>query len=279
MRHGTPSITRSIQFKGFFLGKISFQVFRSLHCSGLYVSEPATLLVRKIQLHSFRHRVRSSQASRSSPFLSFLPTRLPQHYKKLKKTVRSPPPCCCCCVCLLIPSNDRRREKRSQQGRMEGKEGPSSSPLMAVACCMCGDRGISDELFRCKICHFRLQHKYCSNLYPTTKHYSSCNWCLRDGGRNAAVQESTMDQTHSLSSSSDLAAGAGFRVKFHRDVSATHLKTLSETVKKRRTTARRSPPAVIGKSQSDLPSLGSSRPKQAFRSKVRKFKLLEEVCS
>ncbi|RZS10782.1 hypothetical protein BHM03_00042057 [Ensete ventricosum] len=216
MRHGTPSITRSIQFKGFFLGKISFQVFRSLHCSGLYVSEPATLLVRKIQLHSFRHRVRSSQASRSSPFLSFLPTRLPQHYKKLKKTVRSPPPCCCCCVCLLIPSNDRRREKRSQQGRMEGKEGPSSSPLMAVACCMCGDRGISDELFR---------------------------------------------------------------VKFHRDVSATHLKTLSETVKKRRTTARRSPPAVIGKSQSDLPSLGSSRPKQAFRSKVRKFKLLEEVCS
>ncbi|CAD5186352.1 unnamed protein product [Musa acuminata subsp. malaccensis] len=162
---------------------------------------------------------------------------------------------------------------------MKGKEGPSSSPLTAVACCMCGDPGISDELFRCKICHFRLQHKYCSNLYPKIKHYSSCNWCLREGGGNSAVQESTMDQSHSLSSSSDLAAGAGFGVKFHRDVSATHLKTLNKTVKKRRTTARLSPPAVIEKSQSDLPSLSSSRPKQAFRSKIRKFKLLEEVCS
>ncbi|RWW67197.1 hypothetical protein BHE74_00025374, partial [Ensete ventricosum] len=118
---------------------------------------------------------------------------------------------------LVLPrTQDVGIEKAVSCCRMEGKEGPSSSPLMAVACCMCGDRGISDELFR---------------------------------------------------------------VKFHRDVSATHLKTLSETVKKRRTTARRSPPAVIGKSQSDLPSLGSSRPKQAFRSKVRKFKLLEEVCS
>lgn len=148
--------------RGFFLGKISFPVLRSLHCSGLYVSETATLLIRKTQLHSFRHRVHSSQASRSSPFLSFLSTRLPQHYKKLKKTVRSPPVTpapCYCCVCLLIPSNNKRREKRSQQGTMKGKEGPCSSPLTAVACCMCGDPGISDELFRCKICHFRLQHK------------------------------------------------------------------------------------------------------------------------
>ncbi|CAL9059615.1 unnamed protein product [Musa banksii] len=63
-------------------------------------------------------------------------------------------------------------------------------------------------------------------------------------------------------------SGAGFGVKVHRDVSATHLKTLNKTVKKRRTTARLSPPAVIEKSQSDLPSLSSSRPKQAFRSKA-----------
>ncbi|PWA86925.1 hypothetical protein CTI12_AA135690 [Artemisia annua] len=28
-----------------------------------------------------------------------------------------------------------------------------------VVCCMCGDTGISEEIFRCKICKFRSQHK------------------------------------------------------------------------------------------------------------------------
>ncbi|KAL9234690.1 hypothetical protein vseg_009529 [Gypsophila vaccaria] len=45
-------------------------------------------------------------------------------------------------------------------------------------CCMCGDHGLSHELFRCKVCHFRSQHRYCSNLYPKAATYRACNWCL-----------------------------------------------------------------------------------------------------
>lgn len=45
-------------------------------------------------------------------------------------------------------------------------------------CCMCGDHGLSHELFRCKVCHFRSQHRYCSNLYPKAESYRVCNWCL-----------------------------------------------------------------------------------------------------
>ncbi|GAY41523.1 hypothetical protein CUMW_060130, partial [Citrus unshiu] len=38
-------------------------------------------------------------------------------------------------------------------------------------CCMCGDYGVSNELFRCKVCQFRSQHRYCSNLYPKAESY------------------------------------------------------------------------------------------------------------
>jgi hypothetical protein len=48
----------------------------------------------------------------------------------------------------------------------------------AAVCCMCGDHGLPQELFRCKSCRARLQHSYCSNLYPRDTAYRSCNWCL-----------------------------------------------------------------------------------------------------
>lgn len=48
----------------------------------------------------------------------------------------------------------------------------------ATECCMCGDYGLSSELFKCKICQIRSQHRYCSNLYPKAESYRICNWCL-----------------------------------------------------------------------------------------------------
>ncbi|XP_042435313.1 uncharacterized protein LOC122021277 [Zingiber officinale] len=49
----------------------------------------------------------------------------------------------------------------------------------SLLCCMCGDLGISEQLFQCSVCRVRLQHQYCSNLYPKLERYSTCNWCLR----------------------------------------------------------------------------------------------------
>ncbi|KAF8714901.1 hypothetical protein HU200_027437 [Digitaria exilis] len=45
---------------------------------------------------------------------------------------------------------------------------------------MCGDHGLSSELVRCRRCRVRVQHRYCSDLYPRAAAYRRCNWCLRD---------------------------------------------------------------------------------------------------
>ncbi|RZC67224.1 hypothetical protein C5167_010914 [Papaver somniferum] len=55
----------------------------------------------------------------------------------------------------------------------------SKPTVTANECCMCGDYGITSELYRCNLCSFRSQHRYCSNLYPKAETYELCNWCLR----------------------------------------------------------------------------------------------------
>lgn len=65
-----------------------------------------------------------------------------------------------------------------------------------VTCCMCGDRGLPHELFRCKLCRVRLQHRYCSELYPRATAYRRCNWCLRE----PAVQAQAQAQAHAVAS-------------------------------------------------------------------------------
>ncbi|XP_052146235.1 uncharacterized protein LOC127765388 [Oryza glaberrima] len=82
--------------------------------------------------------------------------------------------------------------------------GSSSSPPRPVAaataavCCMCGDRGLLPELFRCAACAVRSQHTYCTERYPKAESYGTCNWCLRadqgggGGGGGAAAASSSM---------------------------------------------------------------------------------------
>ncbi|CAN6273156.1 unnamed protein product [Urochloa humidicola] len=64
-------------------------------------------------------------------------------------------------------------------------DGASAASTTVAVCCMCGDLGLPHELFRCKLCRLRLQHRYCSDQYPRVPGpYRSCNWCLikEDGG-------------------------------------------------------------------------------------------------
>ncbi|XP_057442474.1 uncharacterized protein LOC130734165 [Lotus japonicus] len=60
-------------------------------------------------------------------------------------------------------------------------------------CCMCGDLGFSDQLFQCRVCQFRSQHRYCSNLYPKDESLRTCNWCLsqNQGSPNSSNSSST----------------------------------------------------------------------------------------
>ncbi|EOX96360.1 hypothetical protein QUC31_005521 [Theobroma cacao] len=49
---------------------------------------------------------------------------------------------------------------------------------LQTVCCMCGDVGFPDKLFRCNKCRHRFQHSYCSNYYSElAEPIELCDWC------------------------------------------------------------------------------------------------------
>ncbi|KZV49038.1 hypothetical protein F511_10989 [Dorcoceras hygrometricum] len=49
---------------------------------------------------------------------------------------------------------------------------------LQTVCCMCGDVGFQDKLFRCSACRNRFQHSYCSNFYSEIAGpIQVCDWC------------------------------------------------------------------------------------------------------
>ncbi|KAJ9563301.1 hypothetical protein OSB04_008461 [Centaurea solstitialis] len=53
-------------------------------------------------------------------------------------------------------------------------------------CCMCGDVGFPDKIFRCINCHNRFQHSYCSNYYNQSSDPPEiCDWCHNDEIRSS----------------------------------------------------------------------------------------------
>ncbi|KAG6437811.1 hypothetical protein SASPL_102741 [Salvia splendens] len=56
---------------------------------------------------------------------------------------------------------------------------------MVDVCCLCGDVGFSDKLFRCSDCGHRFQHWYCSNYYGEYGESNQvCDWCQCDKRRS-----------------------------------------------------------------------------------------------
>lgn len=56
---------------------------------------------------------------------------------------------------------------------------------LQTVCCMCGDVGFPDKLFRCNKCCNRFQHSYCSNYYSEfSEPIELCDWCQSEE-RNA----------------------------------------------------------------------------------------------
>ncbi|KAI3842683.1 hypothetical protein MKX03_027347 [Papaver bracteatum] len=72
-------------------------------------------------------------------------------------------------------------------------------------CCLCGDIGFPDKLFRCsKFCN-RLQHSYCSNYYDNLASVAnrSCDWCLHEERGGTATATSAKKQISSAKRSLD----------------------------------------------------------------------------
>ncbi|CAI0430991.1 unnamed protein product [Linum tenue] len=64
-----------------------------------------------------------------------------------------------------------------------------------VVCCMCGDVGFSEKLFRCNKCRHRFQHSYCSNYYnhQLAEPVEQCDWCQSEEMRNATSSRKSQE--------------------------------------------------------------------------------------
>lgn len=179
-----------------------------------------------------------------------------------------------------------------------------------AVCCMCGDRGLPGELFRCRCCRSRLQHRYCSDLYPRAAAYRRCNWCLREPGPGvgqaglghahaaavfAANNKQPEDDKRKAASASDEE-----RRQRHEGCSPTLMRKSSpppaelvHPVKKKHKAEEKTPPAVAGKKETVTTGAASgsrsrSKEDEVMRAgkarvnrvcRVRRYKLLAEVIS
>ncbi|KAF9599461.1 hypothetical protein IFM89_038555 [Coptis chinensis] len=156
----------------------------------------------------------------------------------------------------------------------------STSPK--VECCMCGDYGLLEQLFQCRVCLLRSQHRYCSSIYPKTESYDQvCNWCLRkqrensDGTRSSSISSSsssnkTNDRKVGLKNSSSTEGNVYVGPKVQR--SKSELKN-NYPSKKPRLADKALETSKINISEIKNKIIK----KQVFPGKVRKYKLLEDV--
>jgi hypothetical protein len=189
----------------------------------------------------------------------------------------------------------------------DGKGGAMMSA--GAVCCMCGDHGLADELFRCRCCRTRLQHRYCSDLYPRAAAYRRCNWCLRapvssdqQGGRVAAAAASSNNNNkHEEKRKTTASASDEVRGQRHEGYCSPRRRSRSPTaelghhpVKKKHRAEEKTTPqptAAAGKKEmviSTDASGGSGKDEGAMRAgtkarvsrvRVQRYKLLAEVIS
>ncbi|PIA56278.1 hypothetical protein AQUCO_00700546v1 [Aquilegia coerulea] len=159
-----------------------------------------------------------------------------------------------------------------------------------VECCMCGDYGLLNQLFQCKVCLSRSQHRYCSNLYPRNESFRVCNWCLKKEKENTeGTNTSTVSSSPSSSNYNNFIKEeakdrkkAGLLKKKNCTTSEgnSHDEFLhiNNTMKK---SSRSAADKSLGRLQiHSHPEIGNNKEikKQMFKGKVRKYKLLEDVC-
>ncbi|XP_054788275.1 uncharacterized protein LOC129294150 isoform X1 [Prosopis cineraria] len=174
-------------------------------------------------------------------------------------------------------------------------------------CCMCGDCGFPEELFQCKVCQFRSQHRYCSNLYPRVDAYETCNWCLV---QKDDVKEKSLNSSNSSSSfKNNGSTGDESKNKRIKNSNVNSPKiggkkgeahAKNKGIQKRKSPEARSPspPSSVlisprkrivtdggleerlrrTKSE-DISNTSRIITRQVFRNKVRRYKLLDEVSS
>ena len=186
-------------------------------------------------------------------------------------------------------------------------------------CCMCGDSGLTHELFQCKVCQFRSQHRYCSNLYPQPESYKVCNWCLSQKEDSKEKSQNSCNSSASCKDNSEDDSKNNIKKKSHnfskpgsvspglkggQQRNTNNLK-LQVAIKKPKSPEVRSPSTTtttmttmtttttrrkriitnarleekLRRTKSEEISNRGLITRHVFRNKVRRYKLLDEVSS
>ncbi|GMI82799.1 hypothetical protein HRI_001949200 [Hibiscus trionum] len=163
-----------------------------------------------------------------------------------------------------------------------------------VQCCMCGDSGLTHELLQCKVCHFRSQHRYCSNLYPKAESYQVCNWCLNQNmdskpHNSSASSPSCKDNSEAEEDGKNKRKGdynngcsgtqrnKNLKLRFVNRPKSPEKRPPCTTRKRIISNARLEEKLATRKSKDT--SNGGLVTRHVFRNKVRRYKLLDEVSS
>ncbi|MBA0702460.1 hypothetical protein Goari_027039 [Gossypium aridum] len=175
----------------------------------------------------------------------------------------------------------------------------SSQQSSLLECCMCGDSGITQELFQCKICHFRSQHRYCSNLYPKAGVYEVCNWCLNQEEHSKEKSQNSLnssasskgkneDDNNKNKKKADNHHGAGFKGNRRNTNSLKQQQLMKVPIKKPKLEEKMKRKRIIKNAYleeklrrtklEEISKIGVIT-RHFFRNKVRRYKLLDEVSS
>ncbi|CAL5068130.1 unnamed protein product [Urochloa decumbens] len=176
-------------------------------------------------------------------------------------------------------------------------EGSASAAAGAV-CCMCGDHGLPGELVRCRRCRVRLQHRYCSDLYPRAAAYRRCNWCLREPadqsgrpGHAAAAAATVANRPEEKRKESSASDEERQRQQRHEGFSSRRPPAeLGRPVKKKHKADEKMPPpppvAVAGAGKGIVTGTNGGKEEvmragkaRVNRVRVQRYKLLAEVIS
>ncbi|KAK6162572.1 hypothetical protein DH2020_002415 [Rehmannia glutinosa] len=91
---------------------------------------------------------------------------------------------------------------------------------LQTVCCMCGDVGFPDKLFRCSKCLNRFQHSYCSNYYSEyAEPIEVCDWCQCEERNSSSSRHgnssspSARNNNKSAHANEDRSAYSGDKIK------------------------------------------------------------------
>ncbi|XP_054784209.1 uncharacterized protein LOC129291091 [Prosopis cineraria] len=91
---------------------------------------------------------------------------------------------------------------------------------LQTVCCLCGDIGFPDKLFRCNKCRHRFQHSYCSNYYGEIPEIELCDWCQseeKDGSHIGSYYPRRSSARNDVGSSTSRSEYSTEKVKQHHD--------------------------------------------------------------